>query len=99
MVRRDGAVERWEADVSEYPRNGCPECQGRVEAVLMWCDLDEEHERWACEVCDADVFRYDALIRVYADPPSFGDLDAAALLQAGHVLPSLAPWVKSKVKR
>ena len=81
--------------VSEYPRNGCPACQGRVAAVQVTCDLDEEHERWECEDCDDFDLRGDEIITVYGPPD--GTLDAAALLQAGHVLPSLVSWVKSRV--
>lgn len=84
---------------SEFPRDGCPECKGKVEPEMVTCDLDEEHERWRCVACDEDDLTEDDLIRVYAeDVPPDETLDVAKVLQAGRVMPALVPWVKARVK-
>lgn len=87
---------------SEYPRDGCPECNGPVKAVLVTCDLDEEHERWDCQNkdCNETSIHEDDLVRVNGpeEYPVEEMLDVAAELKAGRVMPSLVPWVKARVR-
>ncbi len=73
-------------------RDGCPECEGPVVAVLITCDLGEEHVRYECTDCGEDAIRESELVTVTESDL----LDAAAELQAGRVLPALVPWVKAR---
>jgi hypothetical protein len=89
---------------NDYPRWACPECGGPVEAVVVTCDLDEDHERWNCldPECDAwDDMAEDDLKWITEAPAGYTPpdpiLDPAALLKAGKVLPSYREWVSKKV--
>lgn len=90
----------------EYPRDGCPRCYFPVRAVMVTCDMDEEHERWQCQnvKCGYDEINEYELVTVnsaadmeHADDVVDDTLDAAALLKANKVLPSLSDWVKARV--
>lgn len=90
----------------EYPRDGGPRCYFPVRAVMVTCDMDEEHERWQCQnvKCGYDEINEYELVTVnsaadmeHADDVVDDTLDAAALLKANKVLPSLSDWVKARV--
>jgi hypothetical protein len=86
-------------EISEFPRDGCPECKGAVEAEILTCDLGEEHERWRCLDCGEDQLREEDLVTVQAeDVPPDETLDVAKVLKAGRVMPALVSWVKARVK-
>lgn len=90
---------------AEYPREGCPECHGPVTAVLVTCDMDEEHERFNCknetcrerDICEDDLVWVKSVEDYPAGLEEAATLNAADLLATGKVMPSLREWVTQRV--